>query len=254
MWIQEIILRGKRFHLEYIVFLRIFSWLNNILFRLKKMRDFFKHLTDIVVKHKGIDMFANYTGETLAVQKLKGSENGTFLFRASNTDPTAITISVVAGDTIIHRRLYRTTVLKVHSYGYLSLKNPSPSNEIRFNIPAYTKRAELQPSIKNFTQLITQNSSWMKNSLSKSREEIQKFIHEYLKKVICLISQLNVYHLLAVQPYVILQCPDPIGPPSSLEIYSIIKLMREDEKVITFFFWFPGLKLYNFHSGDQRPF
>eukprot|EP01119_Soliformovum_irregulare_P014719 TRINITY_DN4042_c0_g1_i1.p1 TRINITY_DN4042_c0_g1~~TRINITY_DN4042_c0_g1_i1.p1 ORF type:complete len:494 (-),score=104.88 TRINITY_DN4042_c0_g1_i1:47-1528(-) len=131
-----------------------------------------------------------YLGEHRAVIKLGGKPSGTFLFRSSSVQPNAITISYVNDDgSVLHRRMHKI------AEGYT------------FNLPSYKQcGSEEDFYYRNYYQLISQNSHWLKKPLLSECDSLD----------------------LTERKKIEIFCKDNQGPPSSSLIRSIATALRKN--------------------------
>lgn len=136
-----------------------------------------------------------YLGEHSAVQKLHGQPVGTFLFRSSSIDASAITISfVVPGGTVQHRRMYR---------------DASRGGSYTFQLPSYNQaNPQMNIFYKNYHSLLRDNSHWLKTPLVAIHDTSANLWNDKRK--------------------IEVTCRDHEGPPSSAELHSLAESLRHN--------------------------
>mmetsp|Transcript_24869 Transcript_24869/g.34823 ORF Transcript_24869/g.34823 Transcript_24869/m.34823 type:complete len:359 (+) Transcript_24869:2-1078(+) len=140
-------------------------------------------------------------GEHNAVQKLKGKPEGTFLFRSSNTDAEAVTVSFVdSGNVVRHRRMHRIVTV-YGAYGGFT-----------FNMPSYKKQETEKVAYKNYWQLIKNNSAWLKYPLVSDITVSQQAYY-------CKRERIDIHP------------KNYEGPPSSSEINFVAQILRSNNTV-----------------------
>eukprot|EP01114_Cavostelium_apophysatum_P017209 TRINITY_DN5056_c0_g2_i2.p1 TRINITY_DN5056_c0_g2~~TRINITY_DN5056_c0_g2_i2.p1 ORF type:complete len:383 (+),score=60.89 TRINITY_DN5056_c0_g2_i2:58-1206(+) len=142
--------------------------------------------------------FYGFLGQDKAEKNLNGATAGTFLFRSSNTDANAVTISYMGNNRQVkHRRMHKIP----QSEGQLYYS---------FQQPGYKRELSDDDIFKNYLQLTTRNKHWMITPLvdrGASYVERSSMTGETIE----------------------IDCPDNVGPPSSSEIRSIAETLRSNE-------------------------